>query len=349
MSDDELLAYIFSNLAHSVVSAFRLWIGSSDRFRVFAVKHKDKIRSKVRGAIKDPLNFDEKLRDIQFELEVAYLLLQSASVSEVEYEKGKRKGKGSDFTVTCDTGIVFNAEVKRIREADAEMCFNKWEEYVAAQVTQIPSSTLILQMRIGDPDDLGSYKPNLLNRLEEQVSEIIAYIRKIAQSAEADIAVGSEEAYVVPGFEGELILDFSKPMQRQRSDTLQCRRSYRPIFYTQEEYRKFGDLICDPGILDQLQPGMINILVVASESETHEDVDLTYALSLIQKNDDAFFVKKGFKGGKAEFFSQYKKLSGIAYRNQMGVADRCVLLRNYVGECQIPENLEQTLKASLSA
>jgi len=110
---DELLKHIFSGGDLSS-PAFSRWIKSSERFKVFAEKYRNKIRKKVTGAQKDSVP-DEKLKDVLFELEMAYLMLKDGRFLEVEYEKYREENeRGPDFTVTYETGTVFNVEVRRI-------------------------------------------------------------------------------------------------------------------------------------------------------------------------------------------------------------------------------------------
>ena len=110
MTADELLAYIFARDTHALATQFALWLASSARFRAFAEQYRDKIRKKVRG-IRD----QEGLKDLTFELEIAYLMLSERRFA-VEYEKGGvGKQRGPDFCVTFRTQILFNVEVKRIR------------------------------------------------------------------------------------------------------------------------------------------------------------------------------------------------------------------------------------------
>src|SRR5215210_1394248 len=110
MTFEELIAYIFAGQTHSFAAQFAHWANESARFRAFAEMYRDKIRKKIRG-IKD----EPGLRDLQFELEVAYLLLQERRFL-VEYEKyGVGKQRSADFYVTFRANVAFNVEVKHIR------------------------------------------------------------------------------------------------------------------------------------------------------------------------------------------------------------------------------------------
>jgi hypothetical protein len=112
---DELLAHIFESKSHTLAAQFALWSASSARFRTFADRYRDKIRKKVRGT-----RDEEGLSDLQFELEVAYLLLSERRFA-IEYEKGGvGKQRGPDYHVTFRTNLPFNVEVKRIRASEID-------------------------------------------------------------------------------------------------------------------------------------------------------------------------------------------------------------------------------------
>lgn len=110
MTFDELFAYIFAGQAHAFADQFAAWATASPRFRAFAETYRDKIRKKIRGT-----NDEAGLRDLEFELEIAFLLLQERRF-EVEYEKyGVGKQRGADFHVTFRAGLLFAVEVKHMR------------------------------------------------------------------------------------------------------------------------------------------------------------------------------------------------------------------------------------------
>ena len=353
MQNQKLVNHIFNKIDHSIVSKFKGWINSSQRFRDFAetYKHKIKGNDKVGGALKDKQNCGEKLEDIQFELEVAYLLLQNDYFSKVEYEKDKKLGPAPDFTITCKGEVAFNLEVKHIRKSDLEKRFKAWEMELAIQTNKFPSETLVLEPFISNVSGLNDYS-DLLSRLESQQAEIIKFIAEIIPDAEKNILPHEKKIYKVPEFENELSFELSKPLRRKSRYVLWRRLGEREVFYTQEEYKKFSDLVCNPKTLNQLKAGMINVLLITTDSETHEDVDLTIQAipklqRFIAKEDDKFFIKKGFSGGIEEFLDQYKKVSAIAFVNSLGTEDGAGLSKNNNAECQLPEDVEKVLLASI--
>jgi len=79
---DELLTALFDGQSHLLAGRMAAWLASSRRFTAFVTTHHTKIRKKLRTA-QEP----ESLRDLQLELETAYLLLRKRSLS-LEYEPG---------------------------------------------------------------------------------------------------------------------------------------------------------------------------------------------------------------------------------------------------------------------
>ncbi|HJZ47443.1 MAG TPA: hypothetical protein VKE41_09775 [Roseiflexaceae bacterium] len=144
MTTDELLAYIFQAQTHTLSAQFAPWIASSARFRTFAEQYRDKIRKKVRG-IRDA----EGLKDLQFELEIAYVLLSERRFI-VEYEKGGvGKQRGPDFCVTFKTHIPFNVEVKRIRASEFDRQseppeYSRIASTVCQKIGQLPAGMINL-------------------------------------------------------------------------------------------------------------------------------------------------------------------------------------------------------------
>jgi hypothetical protein len=115
MSIDELLTAIFDNQPHVLAPTVESWLKSSRRFRNFAEAYRGKIRKKLRG-IRDP----EGVRDLEFELFIAYQLLHDRRLS-IEYEPTSAdKQRGPDFAVTFTTKFTFNVEVTRLQMTDAE-------------------------------------------------------------------------------------------------------------------------------------------------------------------------------------------------------------------------------------
>ena len=112
---DGLLHTIFGGEAHILAAPLADWMIASPRFVAFVETYRDKIRKKIRG-----MRDAEGLRDLQLELETAYLLLQARPLT-VAYEPyGTGKARGPDFAVTYTTSLTFNVEVTRMRISSRE-------------------------------------------------------------------------------------------------------------------------------------------------------------------------------------------------------------------------------------
>src|SRR5262245_14508459 len=112
---DSLLHAIFGGEAHILAAPLAEWMIASPRFAAFVETYRAKIRKKVRG-----MRDAEGLRDLQLELETAYLLLQAHQLT-VAYEPyGTGKARGPDFAATFTTSVTFNVEVTRMRVSSRE-------------------------------------------------------------------------------------------------------------------------------------------------------------------------------------------------------------------------------------
>lgn len=307
----------------------------SERFEAFADLYKEKIRKKARTG-----KTDDDLKDLQFELEAPYLLLLDPRFT-VEYEK---YGSGPDFSVSFERRSNFNLEVKRIREAGGGARFDKCMDEIIRRIEMIPSKLAFWL----DAPELES-NLNLVDRLEVSKEAIISFIDAMVRSEEDKLVPNSHREYPVPGFEGELVLDLTKPANKRDPGT-SYHGGTRPVFYTQNEHRKFGDLIL--GSLRQITPGMINVLFIGSDSSTHEDWNMFESIKaisrLVRRGGDEFFSQKGFVG-KQDFLLCSKGLSGIVFRTIWIPAtapgrDRNSLWLNPGAEHPIPEEICEYLR-----
>lgn len=107
---DELIDTLFDGRAHPLAAQMATWLAASRRFTAFVTANHTKIRKKLRTA-QDP----ESMRDLQLELETAYLLLRERALSLV-YEPQHSEGRRNpDFAVRFTTSLVFMVEVTRLR------------------------------------------------------------------------------------------------------------------------------------------------------------------------------------------------------------------------------------------
>ena len=333
--NDEILE-ITGQKTHPIAKALDFWIGSSERFKTFVYQFKDKISKKCSTA-----KTYEDLEDVRFELEIPYLLLLDDRFL-VEYEKfGTCKQRSPDFTATFDNSVEFNIEVKRIREHIFGQRYAKWLQNIVEEIRKIPSS---LGFSLDMVEANGTAE--LIDTLEREQAEIIHFIKKTIIAEEPNIQRGFPVDYEVPNLKRRLVLILSKPPLKANFNKTSYYGGIEPIFYTQKEHFKISDSIFEK--LGQIIPGMVNVIICTSNSSTHEREDLHDAIgsinTLISKNDEGFFIQKGFEGIQ-DFLSYTKNLSGIMFRSTWSEQARALnsLWCNKQAENQIPEPIREYL------
>ncbi len=110
MLTDELLTFLFDGQSHLLAELMGMWLASSRRFTAFVTTYQTKIRKKIRIA-QEP----ESLRDLQLELETAYLLLREKSLNVAHETQHPREGRSPDFAVSFTTSLELMVEVTRLR------------------------------------------------------------------------------------------------------------------------------------------------------------------------------------------------------------------------------------------
>jgi hypothetical protein len=141
MLTDELLTSLFDGQSHLLAEPMATWLNSSRRFTAFVTTNHTKIRKKIRTA-REP----ESLRDLQLELETAYLLLRERSLSLAYEPQHPELGRSPDFAVTFTTSLTFMVEVTRIRAAQPRTPSGAQEH---ARETQSPHTTFTVPL-LGD-------------------------------------------------------------------------------------------------------------------------------------------------------------------------------------------------------
>ena len=183
MLTDELLTTLFDGQSHLLAGPMATWLASSRRFTGFVNTHHTKIRKKLRTAQET-----ESLRDLQLELETAYLLLREKPLSLAYEPQHPQYGRSPDFAVTFTTSFVFMVEVTRLRAAQPRI----------SPETQSPNTTLTAPL-LGDRftdmlcDKLGQLLPQRSNVLLVGVeaphlthSDLNAIMLRIQQRAEGN-------------------------------------------------------------------------------------------------------------------------------------------------------------------
>ena len=110
MPVDELLNFLFEKGSNPLQQPVADWLASSRRFSAFVLAHQTKIRKKIRST-RDP----ETLRDLQLELETAWLLLRERSLDLAYEPVHPHEGRSPDFAVSFTTSLTFMLEVTRLR------------------------------------------------------------------------------------------------------------------------------------------------------------------------------------------------------------------------------------------
>ncbi len=274
MNADRLAQYIFGQdeITSPTVSN---WIESSTRFAKFVDDFREKIRNKIKNAKKDKDNPIESLKDVLFELEIGYLLCKTPRFSSVEYEQSK---KGPDYAITVDPDIVFNMEVKRIRPGESHQAlFDQWKSEIKREIQKIESPLACDMKFCNDGDPM-----NFAQRLKGQTPSIISFINNKLPDVEVAILKGTKQVISLPvqNFENEFMLNFRQPPYSTKTLVVEVCES--PMFRNEKAYRKFDDLCVS--VLKQVgEKKMINILVVNTDSKTHDFLSLIFSLSFFKE------------------------------------------------------------------
>lgn len=321
------------------------WVRSNDRFAAFVSKNLPKVKKRIRDQ-----DNNEALADVRCELEAAYLLLADNHFDIIQYER-KYEGcsRGPDYYVSFDSSFKFNLEVTRLHQPAQMLDFERIIQQVAKRVESVPSSLCF-----------GFYCENIevdramVDRLALLQESIIEYIIKTIQIEEAGLKFADAREYKIPGFGDALFVMLSKPRGKTSINATSYGLVARPISDKGTEYLKFISVLIDvKKKMTQMIPGMINILYISSDSDPHEASDFLKACALIdrqlRKEDEAFFVKYGFKDPK-EFLKHWINFSGILFRERwMRLGnnqheDRNVLWQNAHAAIPIPQPLYACLR-----
>lgn len=149
---DELLPYLFDGQSHLLTAPMADWLAASRRFTAFVNTHHTKIRKKLRTN-QEP----ESIRDLQLELETAYLLLRERSLNLAYESQHPELGRSPDFAVTFTTSLTFMVEVTRLRSAGSRISSSAEE----------PTDRILLGDRFSDMlcSKLGQLLPKFSNLL----------------------------------------------------------------------------------------------------------------------------------------------------------------------------------------
>lgn len=332
----ELIHYVTDGRFVELQRGLTNWAERCPRIMPFFDAYANKVRKKIRNAAKDG-RLTEDLKDVLFELEIAYFMLCNERF-EIEYEKYR---DGPDYTVTFAGQFIFNIEVKRIREAEFNDQLNLWREKLHEKVRRIPSSLgLSLSHRTLNINE------QVADRLQKACDSIFQFIEETIHDQNGRLPIDGSFETTIPGFERDLEITLTKPSGKSDDTYTSIYGGTWPLYY-KNEIPKFIGTVCEK--LMQLITGMPNILVLNSDSSTHDDYHLIAALKELQRqlsgNDDDFFRRKGFKDANA-FLEKARSLTGIVFRSKWigESADRNFLWLNNSADYNLPEHVVTHLK-----
>ena len=307
MTDKQLIDDILGGRQHYISGDLMHWLTKCPKFGNFLHANHLKIKNKIKCA-----STDEDLKDTRFELEVAYLFLLDNSF-ELKYEKREAgNSRTPDFSIMFKQSINFNVEVKRIREADLGKRLKKFLAVIEDRIREIPSG-LSASINVVPGKHYGK---DFINQLESSMEELMQFIKNTIETEEHKFVDDALDEYPVPSFKGELILELSKPLSKYDTKHTSYHDGTMPIFYIQKEHYKFGDTVFEK--LGQMLPGTANLLIIGSDSSTHENEDFVTEIKMVtdfvRQENDAFFIEKRFRGAK-DFTTQIKNLSAVLFRS----------------------------------
>lgn len=339
MDHTQLIQNIVGNTPGEISEILYSWVASSERFANFVKQYQGRIQKRIQKA-----GSIENIEALIFELEIPYLLLLDNRF-EVEYEKYKSEnGRSPDFFVQFEDSAIFNLEVKLIREPDLGERFEMWLSDICGKIETINSD-------VGFAFDMFSTPATseFMERLESACTEIAGFIENMIMTEGGRLPVRTTKEFPIPGFEEEdVLLILSMPPHNEDHKVYYAGGGH-PIFYTQKELNIFGDTICDK--IQQLlyPPNMINLLVIRTNSSTHEWRNLLEAVNsintLLSEANNAFFIRKGYEGVQ-DFIKKSKNLSGVLFRSCWldPHYERNRLWLNNQAFQQIPEPIQEYLE-----
>jgi len=167
---NELIRFLFEGQSYPLAEHVAAWLADSRRFAAFVNANHTKIRKKLRTA-QDP----ERGRDLQLELETAYLLLRERSLS-LEYEsQHSREGRSPDFAVSFTTSLTFMVEVTRLKAApskpgpDGPLPGDRFSDMLCSKLGQlVPQLSNLLLVGVEPPAPTQSDVQAVMLRLQQR-------------------------------------------------------------------------------------------------------------------------------------------------------------------------------------
>ena len=173
---DELLIYLFDGRPHLLAESMTTWLTASRRFTAFVNSHRTKIRKKFRT-----VQEAESLRDLQLELETAYLLHRERSLNVAYEPQHPELGRSPDFAVTFTTSLTFMVEVTRLRSSTKATSSDSNELTPESQSRNTQSTTSL------PPDRFMDILCSKLGQLLPQRSNLLLVGMETPQLTEHDV------------------------------------------------------------------------------------------------------------------------------------------------------------------
>jgi hypothetical protein len=272
------------------------------RFRSFARTYLSTISRKL----EDAKDFQD-VGDVFAELGTAARLLFNPSF-DVEYEPfGK---VGVDFHVHYDRGES-NAETKRVRETQATTTFEQCRARIVSAVREIPA-----QLGISIDCYAMHADPTSARHLHDVIDEVVHQACTAVKELNGKLKDGLTETITLDGFPEFQLRITHVPEKDPNSPTANF-GGVSPLLYSQKESRKYADRIFDA--IKQFREGVPNVLVLWSDSITHEPDELTFAIQEIEQSmrdgEQAIFTKRSYKDA-ADFGKQFRLMTAAVAVSQ---------------------------------
>lgn len=250
----------------------------------------------------------EDRRDVFAELAVAHHLLLIPGLS-LTYEPFGIKTIGPDFEVAKSGQAWFFSEVKRIRPSQRSTCINTLMAALVAKLRYaVPEWNYTIDLNVGDAASVFEVPDG--TTLKTCVAKCIDAIVSLTRQWD-----GKDKWVTVPLTFGEVRFGLHKSERRDPAERSGYLGGAIEIPYTQSEHKKIADDLLRK--LRQLRAGSMNLLVILSDGDTHEDVDfegaVTYLMSCADQADDTVF-RKAKLSGASEFLDLFRHLSAVALK-----------------------------------
>jgi hypothetical protein len=300
MTNCELVDDLLGNKWPNARPCLLHWLNTNSRLADTVYQYRRQFRDKFQSVLSS--------EDAMAELDIANLLLLDSRIELTPCSR--ERARTPEYEVRFEGKTSFIIEVKRVREGPLQDRLYKWYRLFAERLRAIPS-----QLAFGvEVTPHGSYEEFVV-RLESHTNEMIEFCECLVKEQGTRLAPDIPVRFHLPHFEREIVLVLDKPSSKTDSSSTSHNGPTFRMLYTGKEPFKFSDTVFDK--LGQMREHAINVLVITSNSTTHDATDLFESLwaidGLVREGNDKFFCEKGF-GGVVDFLQKSKRLSAIVFR-----------------------------------